>query len=86
LVSHIEVGIYAENRVLTEISGPNMDKITGEWRRQHDVELYNLCSSPTIIWVIEGACGTYGGQKKYIQDKMGRVIQSITQQLLVGGI
>jgi len=53
LISHIEVGIYAENRVLTKISGPTMDKITGEGRRQHNAELYNLCTSPTIIWVTE---------------------------------
>jgi len=49
----LEVEIYAENRVLTKISGPKRDKIIGEWRRQHNAVLYNLCFSPTIIWVIE---------------------------------
>jgi hypothetical protein len=44
-VSHIEVEIYAENRILT--------KITGEWRKQHNAELHNLCLSPTIIWMTE---------------------------------
>jgi hypothetical protein len=52
-VFHIEVEIYAQNRVLTKISEPKRDKIIGEWRRQHNAELHNLCSSPTIIWIIE---------------------------------
>jgi hypothetical protein len=52
-VSHIEVEIYAENRVLTKISEPRRDKIIGEWRRQHNAELHNLCFSPTIIWMTE---------------------------------
>jgi hypothetical protein len=52
-VSHIEVEIYAENRVLTKISKPKREKIIGEWRRQHNAELHNLCHSPTIIWKTE---------------------------------
>jgi hypothetical protein len=33
------VEIYAENRVLTKISEPKRDKITGEWRKIHSEEL-----------------------------------------------
>jgi len=31
-----------ENRVLIEIFGPNRDEVTGEWRRLHNEELYDM--------------------------------------------
>jgi len=35
-----------ENRVLRRIFGPKRDEVTGEWRRLHNEELYDLyCSS-----------------------------------------
>jgi hypothetical protein len=38
-----------ENRVLRRIFGPKCDEVTGELRKLHDEELYNLYSSPDII-------------------------------------
>jgi hypothetical protein len=42
-----------ENRVLRRIFGPKRDEVTGEWRKLHNEELHNLCSSPNIIRMIK---------------------------------
>jgi hypothetical protein len=42
-----------ENRVLRVIFGPKRDGVTGEWRRLHNEELNDLCSSPNIIRVMK---------------------------------
>jgi hypothetical protein len=41
------------NRVLRKIFGPKRDKVTKEWRRQHNKKLYDLYFSPNIIQVIK---------------------------------
>jgi hypothetical protein len=38
-----------ENRVLRGIFGSKRDEVTGEWRKLHNGELHNMCSSPDII-------------------------------------
>ena len=38
-----------ENRLLGRIFGPKRNKVTGEWRRLHNRELYALYSSPNIM-------------------------------------
>ena len=42
-----------KDRVLRGIFGPKKDDITGEWRRLHNEELYDLHSLPTIFRVIK---------------------------------
>jgi hypothetical protein len=42
-----------ENRVLRRIFGPKRNKVTGEWRKQHNEVLNDLYSSPSIVWVIK---------------------------------
>jgi hypothetical protein len=39
----------SENRFIRRIFGPKRDDITGEWKKLHNEELHNLCSSPHII-------------------------------------
>jgi hypothetical protein len=36
-----------ENRLLRRIFGPKRDEVTGEWRKLHNEELRDLCSSPS---------------------------------------
>jgi hypothetical protein len=38
-----------ENRVLRRTFGPKRDEVTGDWRKLHNEELHNVCSSPNII-------------------------------------
>jgi hypothetical protein len=54
LVSGIKVRIYTstegiESRVLRRIFGPKRDETVGGYKRFHNEELYNLCSSTNII-------------------------------------
>jgi hypothetical protein len=48
-----------ENRVLRRIFGPEMDMMTGEWRKLHDEELHNLYSSPNIIRIMKARENAY---------------------------
>jgi hypothetical protein len=35
--------------LLRKIFGPKRNDVKGEWRREHNEELYALCYSPNII-------------------------------------
>ena len=39
--------------MLRRIFGPKRDEVTGEWRKLHNEEPNDLCSSPNIILVIK---------------------------------
>jgi hypothetical protein len=60
-----------ENRVLRRTFGPKRDEETGEWRKQHNEELRDLYSSPSIIRTIKWrirweACSTNGGEEELV--------------------
>ena len=42
-----------ENMVLRRIFGHKREEVTGEWRRLHNEELNDFCSSPNIVRVIK---------------------------------
>jgi len=42
-----------ENRALREVFGPNMEEITGDWRKLKNEEFHDMYSSPNIIHVIK---------------------------------
>jgi hypothetical protein len=63
-----------ENRMLRRIFEPNMDEVTGEWRKLHNEELNDLYSSCNIVRVIKsrrirwaGHVARMGGEERGIQ-------------------
>jgi hypothetical protein len=50
-----------ENRVLRRIFGPKRDEVTGELRKLHNVKLYDLYSSPSIIRIINARMMRWAG-------------------------
>jgi hypothetical protein len=47
-----KLGVF-ENRVLRRTFGPKRGRVTRRWRKLHNEELHNLCSSPSIIRIIK---------------------------------
>jgi hypothetical protein len=42
-----------ENKALRRIFGPKRDEVTGGWRKLHNEEFRDLCSSSSIIRIIK---------------------------------
>jgi hypothetical protein len=67
-----------ENRVQRRIFGPKRDEVTGEWRRLHNKEVYDIYTSTNINQVVKSrrelvrVCSTYGGEEISIQGFGGK--------------
>jgi hypothetical protein len=60
-----------ENRVLREVLGSKNEEVTGEWRRLHNEELYDLYSPPNIIRVIKSRRMRLAGHVASMGDRRG---------------
>jgi len=60
-----------ENRVYRRICGPRRDEVTGEWRKLHSVELYDLKSSPIIVRVIKSRRMRWAGHVARMGERRG---------------
>ena len=60
-----------ENRVLRRINGPRRDEVKGEWRKLHNEELYDLYSSPKIVWVIKFSRMRWAGHVACMGERRG---------------
>jgi hypothetical protein len=66
------------NRVLRRIFGPKKDEVTGGWRKLHNEELRDLCSSPSIIRIIRSRRMRWAGHVAQTGEKVN------AYRLLVG--
>jgi len=60
-----------EKRVLREIFGPKRDKVTGEWRRLHNEELYEIYFSSNIIRMSKSRIMRWAGHVACMVDRKG---------------
>jgi hypothetical protein len=60
-----------ENTVLRRIFGPKRDEVTGEWRRLHNEELYDLYCSPNVIRVVKSKRMRWAVYVVSLEDRRG---------------
>jgi hypothetical protein len=56
-------------RVLGRIFEPKRGEVTGGWRKLHNEELHNLCSSPSIIIMIKSKKIRWAGHVSRMGEK-----------------
>jgi hypothetical protein len=65
-----------QNRAQKRIFGLKRDDVTGEWRKLHNEELHNVCSSPNIIKQIKLRRMRWAGYVAHMEEgkKVERVM------------
>jgi len=58
-----------QNTVLRKIFGPKRGEVLGEWRRLNNRDLYDLYSSPNIIWVMKARRKRWVVHVAYMGDR-----------------
>jgi hypothetical protein len=58
-----------ENRVLRRVFGPKRDEVTGEWRKLHNEEIRDLCSSSSTIRIINSKRMRWAGHARRMEEK-----------------
>jgi hypothetical protein len=58
-----------ENKVLRRIFGLKRGEVIGGWRKLHNEELHNLCSSPNIIRMIKSKRMRWAGYVAGMREK-----------------
>jgi hypothetical protein len=67
-----------ENRASRRIFGPRRDEITGEWRKQHKLELNDVYSSPNIIRVIQSRRMRWAGHVSRMEERRTQGFGGVT--------
>ena len=57
--------------MLRGIFGPKRDEVTGEWRKLHSEELYDLYCSPDIVQVTKSRRMRWAGHVAHMGEKRG---------------
>ena len=60
-----------QNRVLRRMVGPKREELTGEWRKLHKEELYDLYSSLNIFRVIKSIIMGLAGHVARMVERRG---------------
>jgi hypothetical protein len=60
-----------ENRVLKKIFRAKRDEVTGEWRRLHNEELYDLYSAPNVIRLLKSRGIRWVGLVARMAERIG---------------
>ena len=64
-----------ENRVLRRVFGPKRDVVTGEWRKLHNEEPWDLYSLPNIVRVVKSRRIRWMGHVVHMGE--GRVVHRV---------
>jgi len=60
-----------ENRVLRKLFGPKRDEVTGEWRKLHNKQIYDLYCSPNIVRGIKSRIMRGAGHVAHMGERRG---------------